>query len=88
MRDIADDRHPQPFQFRAPIQYRPRVERPRVLGAAHEGRARGFAEGGRAEGDGQATCLEPHVCEKVVEQLVVCAYLRRTERGSYKRVAA
>jgi hypothetical protein len=32
--------------------------------------------------------LEPHVCEKVVEQLVVCSYLRRTERGSYKRVAA
>jgi len=32
--------------------------------------------------------LEPHVCEKVVEELVVCAYLRRTDRGGYRRVSA
>ncbi len=32
--------------------------------------------------------LEETFCQRVVEQLVVSAYLRRTERGAYARVAA
>ena len=31
--------------------------------------------------------LEQHVCQKVVEQLVVSSYLRRTDRGGYTRIA-
>jgi hypothetical protein len=30
--------------------------------------------------------LEPHLCQKVVDQLVRCSFLRRTERGGYSRV--
>ena len=30
--------------------------------------------------------LEPHLCQTVVEQLVVCSFLRRTQRGGYTRV--